>query len=116
MKFEDLIPFVSENFITVPLWEEGDYTPYINFWLDKVKFKERFKHIDFNSDSPQKVSQFSDTELYVDNVGDVMVDLQLCIPGEYDIQKLIDKAGEIINKTNTVWKEKGTEIEFKGGE
>lgn len=31
--FEKLIPFVCENFITIPLWEEGDYTPCLNIWL-----------------------------------------------------------------------------------
>lgn len=27
-----LIPFISENFITYPLWEEGKYIPFVNFW------------------------------------------------------------------------------------
>lgn len=27
-----LIPYCSENFITIPLWEEGDYNPRINIW------------------------------------------------------------------------------------
>jgi hypothetical protein len=27
-----LIPYVSENFVTFPLWEEGDYRPHINIW------------------------------------------------------------------------------------
>lgn len=28
-----LIPFVCENFLTFPLWEEGDYRPRVNVWL-----------------------------------------------------------------------------------
>lgn len=31
-KIDKLIPYVSENFITYPLWEEGKYIPFINFW------------------------------------------------------------------------------------
>lgn len=27
------IPFVCENFITFPLWEEGKYIPNLNFWI-----------------------------------------------------------------------------------
>lgn len=39
-EFNKLIPYVSENFITYPLWEEGKYIPFINFWyVDKVKDK-----------------------------------------------------------------------------
>ena len=32
-KIEQLIPFVDENFITFPLWEEGIYAPSVNIWL-----------------------------------------------------------------------------------
>lgn len=31
-KIEKLIPYFSENFITYPLWEEGLYIPFVNFW------------------------------------------------------------------------------------
>ena len=31
-QFEKLIPYVSENFITYRLWEEGKYFPFINIW------------------------------------------------------------------------------------
>ena len=27
-----LVPYVNGNFITYPLWEEGKYIPFINFW------------------------------------------------------------------------------------
>lgn len=33
MNYKKLLPFVSENFITFPLWEEGDYRPTLNIWL-----------------------------------------------------------------------------------
>jgi len=29
---QKIIPYCSENFITVPLWEEGDYRIQINLW------------------------------------------------------------------------------------
>lgn len=29
---ETILPFVGENFITFPLWEEGKYIPFVNFW------------------------------------------------------------------------------------
>ncbi len=31
-EFNKLIPYVSENFITYPLFEEGKYIPFLNFW------------------------------------------------------------------------------------
>lgn len=31
-KIEKLIPFISEDFITYPLWEEGKYIPFIKCW------------------------------------------------------------------------------------
>ena len=31
-QFNKLIPYMSENFITYPLFEEGNYTPFLNFW------------------------------------------------------------------------------------
>ena len=40
-----LIPFVKENFITYPLWEEGKYIPFVNFW-QKVESKEQILSLD----------------------------------------------------------------------
>lgn len=31
-KINKLIPYISENLITYSLWEEGNYTPFINVW------------------------------------------------------------------------------------
>ena len=31
-KIEKLIPFISEEFITYPLWEEGKYIPFLKCW------------------------------------------------------------------------------------
>ena len=31
-KIEKLIPFISEEFITYPLWEEGKYIPVLRCW------------------------------------------------------------------------------------
>ena len=31
-KINDIIPFIQGNFITYPLWEEGKYIPFVNFW------------------------------------------------------------------------------------
>lgn len=31
-QIKEIIPFVDENFITFPLCEEGNYTPFLNFW------------------------------------------------------------------------------------
>ncbi len=42
-KIDKLIPFISENFITYPLWEEGNYTPHINVWQilkDEIEFNK----------------------------------------------------------------------------
>ena len=42
-KIDKLFPFISENFITYPLWEEGNYTPHINVWQtlkDGIEFNK----------------------------------------------------------------------------
>lgn len=31
-KIDAIIPYVCENFLTFPLWEEGKYIPHLNFW------------------------------------------------------------------------------------
>jgi hypothetical protein len=31
-KINQLIPYISQEFITYDLWEEGNYTPFIHFW------------------------------------------------------------------------------------
>lgn len=36
-KINKLIPYISENFITYPLWEEGKYIPFVNFWQKEEK-------------------------------------------------------------------------------
>lgn len=49
---DKLIPFLSENFLTYPLWEEGKYMPFINFWQPSDKFKnlsDKIKVINDNS-------------------------------------------------------------------
>lgn len=40
-----LIPFISENFITYPLWEDGKYIPFINFW-QKAETISKCKKLD----------------------------------------------------------------------
>lgn len=51
--FKKIIPFVCENLITVPLWEEGDYSPSLNIWqlYNEVPFdskKEELVNQDYN--------------------------------------------------------------------
>ena len=31
-QIEKIIPYIDENFITFPLWEEGLYIPFVKFW------------------------------------------------------------------------------------
>ena len=44
-KIVKLIPFMSENFISYPLWEEGKYIPFIGFW-QKAETKAKCKELD----------------------------------------------------------------------
>lgn len=41
-QIEKLIPYVSENFITYRLWEEGKYFPFITVW-QKAETKTKYK-------------------------------------------------------------------------
>lgn len=45
-KIEKLIPFVSEEFITYPLREEGKFIPFVNFWI-KINNEEEINEFDF---------------------------------------------------------------------
>lgn len=45
-KIEKLIPFLNENFITYPLWEEGKYIPFVNFWI-KIDLEGEEQEFDF---------------------------------------------------------------------
>lgn len=45
-KIENLIPYISENFITYPLWEEGKYIPFVNIWI-KVNCEDEEHEFDF---------------------------------------------------------------------
>lgn len=49
-KIERLIPYVNENLITFPLLEEGNYTPFVNFWqiVDKKNNRTRFVKLIIN--------------------------------------------------------------------
>ena len=40
-KIEKLIPFISEEFITYLLWEEGKYIPFLKCW-QKADSKNKF--------------------------------------------------------------------------
>ena len=46
-KIERLIPYLNENFITYPLWEEGNYAPFVNFW-QICKTQEEIQLLDKN--------------------------------------------------------------------
>ena len=35
-----LIPFVCENFLSFPLWEEGDFRPFLRVWYKFDKLPE----------------------------------------------------------------------------
>jgi hypothetical protein len=43
-KIEQLIPYLSDNFISYPLWEEGLYIPSISIWR---YFKRHEKYLEF---------------------------------------------------------------------
>lgn len=74
-KIEKLIPYLSENFVTYPLWEEGKYIPFVNFWqksdtdMDFLEMEGRIKEIFNNTGYSVDYSDnnFSDTihEYYV---------------------------------------------------
>ena len=44
-KINKLIPYLSENFITYPLFEEGKYIPFVNFW-QLCKSKDEIRTLD----------------------------------------------------------------------
>jgi hypothetical protein len=45
-QIDKLIPYLSENFITYPLWEEGKYIPFVNIWI-KVDNEDEINEFDF---------------------------------------------------------------------
>ena len=69
-KINKLIPYINENFITYPLWEEGVYVPFVNFWRNfktvegMISFhmghRERFKDLGYELEFGE--NQYSDIE------------------------------------------------------
>ena len=102
-KIEQLIPFVDENFITFPLWEEGDYAPHVNIWLI------------FDSDNEadsivKKVLGGSVYDYYIENDGYSNIRRISIFPAQYfdchgnfhvhqdsSIEEMIDLAKKIID-------------------
>lgn len=39
-QIEKIFPYIEENFITYPLWEEGNFTPFVNFWQSVENLEE----------------------------------------------------------------------------
>jgi len=50
---EKIIPYCSEDFITIPLWEEGDFRWQMNLW--KIIKLNNYK--DFNKDTFEKIDK-----------------------------------------------------------
>ena len=66
-KINKLLPYVSENFITYPLWEEGKYIPFINFWQickENKEFKKLLnKTIAFNNSGHGYIIEVTDENI-----------------------------------------------------
>ena len=56
-QFNKLIPYVSENFITYPLWEEGKYIPFVNFWYIQKTNKDVYLNIENFSNKNYNIIQ-----------------------------------------------------------
>ena len=66
-EFNKLIPYVSENFITYPLAEEGIYLPFLNFWcIDKktVNKVKKFKNDNYEINTHWSSTIFDTTQHY----------------------------------------------------
>lgn len=59
---KNILPYMSENFITFPLWEEGNYTPVINMWniLYTSKYDADTNFLDLIFDTDMLKYKFKD--------------------------------------------------------
>lgn len=57
-QFNKLIPYVSENFITYPLFEEGKYIPFLNFWyIQNTNEVARFNIKNFKANNYELIEE-----------------------------------------------------------
>jgi hypothetical protein len=117
-KIEKLIPYISENFITYPLWEEGKYIPFVNFW-QKVETEEEFevlgKKIEIVFENSGYVVHYSDWN-FSDTIHnyEIYPDFEDKDDGSYEfvnkdwsIEEMIDLLSALIlfdRVTNTLYK------------
>ena len=109
---KDIIPYVDENFITFPLWEEGDYRPVLNFWFicPELPFKgKEMLYTDKNLPGlSEKFSIGVDSEKHketnsFDKMKCLFMELGL---KEEDVKSYINNVPEfnLVGKTNSYYK------------
>ncbi len=91
----EIIPFVSENFVTFPLWEEGNYNPQMNMWRI---FKTPDEYVYFRS----KNFSTEDVDVYYDaiecptfNLKDIKAVVSEDDPNTVVIEPIYDEIGVI---------------------
>jgi hypothetical protein len=104
---EELTPFQDENFLTFPLYEEGNYKPVIKIWqiLEKWSYPENF---DFHIEFPWLPGNVSiDTEVVV--YPQVKYDLQNLIEDFEDY--IPEETGETLTRVTFEIYDNGDPIE-----
>jgi hypothetical protein len=101
-QLERLIPYISEEAITYPLWEEGNYTPFLNLDIVTEKLLElerslqekvNLKGYEFQIEREGrifKISIYPDFEYNDEGSFDYMVE-------GWSIEEMIDIVAKVLN-------------------
>jgi hypothetical protein len=109
-KIDKLIPYVSENFITYPLWEDGKYIPHLNFWQicknggELENLFERLNKFDPSSGYiiwivEENIMEGKSFELQIyPNYDDIESGGYTFIKKDWSIEEMVEIVGKIIKK------------------
>ena len=90
---EQIIPYVEENFITFPLWEEGNYGPQVNIWRIFNKFEELDEFTSQPFQTPHICVFFDVEEIPTTK-------MEIIVNNDNEIQFIDEPTGEIKYKVN----------------
>lgn len=109
-KIDKLIPYVSENFITYPLWEEGKYIPHLNFWQicnTGYELEILYERMLFFENNSGYVIWVDDEDIKVGKAFELQINPEYeeletggyeYVNEDWSIEEMIEIVGEIIKK------------------
>lgn len=113
--YKQLIPYICEDFITVPLWEEGDYRPSLKIWVtadDEIYKAKLSKFLQECHHTYSKYGFYCDKLSNIHYINDKIFDITIYQKGyildiknpEYCIKTLMELAVKVIKEWEKIRK------------